>query len=119
MPTHRSLYDNARREALIIMLLWLVSSVYSAGYCYLFGYKSHEVVENAYGPTVSQAVGEMESWNRPGESLTFPLSLGIPDWVFYGVVIPWLICIGLTLIFCLCIYSEDDLSEVTTKKGAK
>ncbi len=52
----------------------------------------------------------MESYNRDPESLEFPFDLGIPDWVFWGIVIPWCICIVLSLIYCIFIFAEDDLN---------
>lgn len=109
----RSLYQNARREAVVILLLWLVSSIYSGTFCYLYGYKTHEAIAKPYGPTVSQFAGPLTEWDRSPETLAFPMSIGIPDWVFYGVVIPWAICIVLTFVFCIFYYSEDDLSEGT------
>ena len=107
----RSLYENSRREATIILALWLVSSLYSGTYCYLFGYKEHAVVSAQYGSTVSEAIGPLEDWNRSRETLTFPASIGIPDWTFYGVVLPWAICIVLTILFCIFIFAEDDLTD--------
>ena len=108
--TTRSLYENSRREAIVILIIWLVTTIYSSVYCYLFGYKSHDMVASAKGPTLSELVGDLPGWNRAAESLQLPLSLGIPDWVFFGVVVPWCLCIGLTFWFCLFFFVEDDLS---------
>ncbi len=60
---------------------------------------------------IGAMVGSLESLNRDPESLNMPLGLGIPDWVFYGIVIPWLGCILATFWFCLFFFVEDDLTE--------
>ena len=57
----------------------------------------------------AELVGEIESFNRLPASFTTPLGLGIPDWVFYGIFCPTAVAIIITIIFCLFIYSEQDL----------
>lgn len=54
---------SARREMGVALVLFAAALVYTCGYCYLYGY------------------------GRSPESLTFVL--GFPDWVFWGVVVPW------------------------------
>ena len=48
---------------------------------------------------------------RDPASLTYPLGLGIPDWVFYGIALPWAVCVLLSFWYGLFYFSEDDLSE--------
>jgi hypothetical protein len=55
-----------RREAALVLIVWLIACIYSVGYCGLFGY------------------------NRPARDIV--LVLGFPDWVFWGIVVPWLAC---------------------------
>ena len=57
--------------------------VYTVTYCYLFGY------------------------NRSLESLTFVL--GFPDWVFWGVVVPWLVCVVFSWLFAFVLVKDVDL----------
>jgi hypothetical protein len=58
---------------------------YTVTYCYLFGY------------------------NRPIESLTFVM--GIPDWVFWGVVTPWFVCLVLSAFFAFVLIKDIDLGK--------
>ena len=105
------LLRHARREARIILSCWVVSLVYTVSYCYLFGYFSHEPSGTSTGPDVAFALGGLAPFNRQVESLRTPLGLGVPDWVFFGIVLPWLGCIGLTLWFCFRCFREDDLGS--------
>lgn len=70
----------------------------------------HEPHPNAAGPSIGTLVGTLETFNRDPQFLTTPLGLGVPDWVFYGVIIPWVVSGFITILFCLCFFVEDDLS---------
>ncbi len=104
-----ALVHNSRREACLILGLWLLSLVYTVSLCYLWGYLSHEPMPVALGPDVASLVGPLEGFQRDPSQLGEPLGLAVPDWVFYGILAPWAVCIGLTLWFCLRVFSEDDL----------
>ncbi|NOY43105.1 MAG: hypothetical protein GXP26_14895 [Planctomycetes bacterium] len=106
------IYLHTRREAKIILVMWVVAMVYTCSYCYLYGYASHPSDPAVAGPTISDWVGPLESFDRKADSVTTPLGLGIPDWVFYGVALPWLACIFVSILFCLFIYEDDDLDSV-------
>jgi hypothetical protein len=58
----------SRREALIILTASALALGWAGVVSYLWGY------------------------GRDPATLTYPLGLGIPDWVFWGVVAPWLAC---------------------------
>lgn len=73
----------ARREALIAFTMWLTATVYSVGYCCAFGY------------------------GRKAESLTFVL--GFPDWVFWGLVLPWGFFTVAASGFAMCFMTDQDL----------
>jgi hypothetical protein len=79
------LLQNARRESRIIMIVWALCLVWSVGLGYVLGYR------------------------RPAEELTF--ILGMPDWVFWSVLLPW----GGALIFggwfCFGYMADDDLGQ--------
>ena len=55
---------------------------------------------------------------RP-EQLSFPLGLGIPHWVLWGVVVPWIVCNAVTVVMCfwgiedIPLDSEADRSDVS------
>ena len=76
---------SARREALVVLVLWLAALTYTVGYCYLYGY------------------------GRSLESLTFVM--GIPDWVFWGVVVPWMACLLASWGFSFLLMADADLGE--------
>jgi len=63
------------------------------------------------GTSVGELAGPLHSLDRAPESLSTPLGLGIPDWVFYGLIVPWLVCIAITFWFCLFYFADDDLGE--------
>ena len=104
------IYRNSLREARFILGLWTFCFIYTVSYCYLTGYLVHEPLPTSTGPGVATLLGPLEALNRDAESLTYPFGLGIPDWVFYGVAVPWGICIILSFVYGLFIFTEDDLS---------
>ena len=75
----------ARREALMALAMWVAAMTYTLTYCYL----------NGYGRTV--------------DSLTFVL--WFPDWVFWGIVVPWSICILASTVFAFCILGNEPLDD--------
>lgn len=77
------LLKSARREALIAFAMWFTAMVYSVGYCVQFGY------------------------GRTAESLTFVL--GFPDWVFWGLVLPWGVCTVASSLFAFFVMKDEDL----------
>jgi hypothetical protein len=80
-----TLVRRARREAALALGIWLVAMVYSVSYCYLNGY------------------------GRSADSLTFVL--WFPDWVFWGIVAPWAICIAISLPFAFRLMGDESLGE--------
>ncbi len=91
-------------------MLWLACCLYTVTYCYLNGYLVHEPHPNAAGPAIGALFGPLEAFDRQPRSLTTPLGLGAPDWVFYGILAPWVIATVAIIVFCLFFYKEDDLS---------
>lgn len=76
---------SARREAILVLGIWLLAACYTLGYCGLFGY------------------------GRKAETLTFVL--GFPDWVFWGLVVPWLVCSFLSFVISNFVMTDEDLGE--------
>jgi len=109
--TEDSIYRRTLWEAKLILGMWVVALIYTCTYCYLYGYESHPSDPASTGPAVSAWFGPLESFDRDPASLVTPLGLGIPDWVFYGVVAPWIACIAATFWFCLFVFREDDLGS--------
>ena len=68
-----------------MFLIWLTACVYSISVCYSQGY------------------------NRDASTLTYVL--GFPDWIFWGVVVPWSVCTGLCLILAYFVITDEDLGE--------
>jgi len=79
------LLRNARREGLVIMAVWAVALVWSVGSGVRLGY--------------GRSAQEMQ------------LILGMPDWVFWSVVLPWGICFLFSLWFCFAFMADDDLGQ--------
>ena len=76
---------SARKEAVAALLLFAAALVYTVTYCALKGY------------------------HRDPETLTF--ILGLPDWVFWGVVVPWLACSSIAFPFALRFMKDADLGR--------
>jgi hypothetical protein len=81
----QQLLRHARREGLVIMVVWALALVWSVGYSYLHGY------------------------NRPVNDIR--LVFGMPDWVYWGIVVPWAVCLVFTVWFCFVFMSDDDLGR--------
>jgi hypothetical protein len=82
-PVEDTLVRHARREAAVALLMWLVAMIYSVGVCYTYGY------------------------GREPDSLTFVL--WFPDWVFWGIVVPWAICTLASVGFAFAFMGDEGL----------
>src|SRR5207249_8942518 len=91
----RKLFRHARREAWIVLGVWAVSLVWAVGYCYLYGYQH-------------SADSCVVQWGlvSPRTPADFAMIAGMPDWVFFGILVPWLLCTAFT--FGFCFYMKDD-----------
>lgn len=84
-PTDDPVLRSARREALVVLAAWLAALAYTITYCYRHGY------------------------HRAPDSLTFVL--GFPDWVFWGIVLPWTVCLLFSFYFGATFVRDEDLGE--------
>jgi hypothetical protein len=84
-PKEQQLLGHARREGLLLMAVWALALLWSVGYSRLFGY------------------------DRNADDI--PLILGMPDWVFWGIAVPWVICFLFTTWFCFFFMADDDLGR--------
>jgi hypothetical protein len=100
------LFRHARREALVVIVVWALALFWTVGYCYLYGYQ-HEadswVVKAGLAP--------------PPDARTFQPILGLPRWVVYGIVLPWLACTAFTVLFSLFGMTDDDLGASAPEGG--
>lgn len=84
-PTDDPVLRSAKRESLVVLATWLSAMAWTVTYCYLHGY------------------------GRAPESLTFVL--GFPDWVFWGIVAPWVVCAAFSTYFGHTFVRDEDLGE--------
>jgi hypothetical protein len=75
---------SSRREAVFVMSLWTLACAYTVGYAALFAYRVDP------NPT---------------------LIIGMPAWVFWGVLTPWAVCTLLTCWYALFVIRDEDLGE--------
>lgn len=78
-------YLNCRREAVLILMAWAVCLLWTVGYSYTFGY------------------------NLAAEQVT--ITLGMPSWVFWGVLVPWMAATVFSCWFSLSYMADDDLGD--------
>jgi hypothetical protein len=81
----QQLLRHARREGLLIMAVWAACLVWSVGSAYLLGY------------------------HRNADDIR--LILGMPDWVFWSVVLPWGLVLLFSVWFCFAYMADDDLGR--------
>jgi Protein of unknown function (DUF997) len=84
-PVDDPVLASARREALVVLAIWIAAMGWTVTYCYLNGY------------------------NRDFKDLKF--IFGFPDWVFIGIVVPWSLCVVLSFFFGTIFVRDDDLGE--------
>jgi hypothetical protein len=70
------------------MSVWLAATIYCCAYSYFFGYLRPD---HPLGPQDVQPI------------------LGIPSWVFWGVLAPWAVCAVFTFWFAGWSMADDDL----------
>lgn len=84
---------SSRREALITVSIWAVACVYSLVVCYRYGYE------------------------RDAATLTY--ILGFPDWIFWGVIVPWTVCTGLCFVMAYFVIRDEDLGDEQAEETLK
>ena len=65
------------------MLVWAVALIYTVAYCAHYGY------QDGSGP--------------------LQMVWGVPRWVFWGIVAPWVAAVIFTIWFCFGFMADDDL----------
>ena len=79
------LLRTARREAIVVFAIWLAAITYTVGYSYTFGY------------------------DRPEESITY--FYGVPDWVMWGIVLPWAVSTVAAVWFAVFFMTDEPLGD--------
>jgi hypothetical protein len=74
---------HSRREALLALVIWLAAMSFTVGYC----------ARHAYG--------------RDPSDLSFVM--GFPDWVFWGIVVPWVACVVVSWWFAVFFMGDEPL----------
>ena len=77
------LVRSARREALFVLAIWAAAISFSVWYCHSHGYE----------------VRELE------------FVLGVPDWVFWGILVPWIVCTAAGILFANAFMRDDPLGR--------
>ena len=93
-PDYDPVFLNARREAVLIFLIWLAAMLWTVPYCYINGFTP---------PAAGEKVATVG---------------GIPAWVFWGIGAPWMVANVLTIGFCLFIMKDDDLGRADDEPDA-
>ena len=86
------IFLNSRREAIVIFCLWLTALIWAVPFCYINGYQTD------FDPA------------------TLSTTWGIPTWLFWGILVPWIVADLFTIWFCFCYMKDDELGE--TNEGA-
>jgi hypothetical protein len=76
---------SARREAIIVFATWGIATAYCLIYCGRY----------AYGRSIDD----------------LKYVAGFPDWVFWGIVVPWGVCILFSWVFAAVWMRDEDLGE--------
>lgn len=74
---------SARREALVVLATWICALSYTVAYCLHYGY------------------------DPSADDLAFVC--GFPDWVFWGILAPWGVCLLLSYWFSYHFMTDADL----------
>jgi hypothetical protein len=85
MAAPHPILQSARREALVVAGLWVTAGAWAVSFCWLYGYG-----------------------NTPDK---VHFTLGFPTWIFWGVVLPWVICALLSLVIANLIMTDADLGN--------
>jgi hypothetical protein len=86
-PALDPIFRSARRESLTVVAIWISATIWCVSYCYRNGY-AHNAEQ------LQQMAAELQ------------FVLGFPSWVFWGIIVPWMVCLMLSTWFAFY-YMED------------
>lgn len=87
-------YLNSLRELKILACFGVGSLLYTVGYSAMFGYR------------------------RPESQAEQAITLGMPSWVFWGVLLPWIFTGAVTIAFALFVMRDDDDDLIEQTEGS-
>ncbi len=90
-PQEDPVVRNARREAIVSVLIWFLAMAYTVGYCWLFAYGRDPATMRFYA--------------------------GIPDWVLWGIIAPWLVCLVVSWWFAYVFMTDEPLGAEAPPAG--
>jgi hypothetical protein len=90
-PPDDPVFLHARREAVVMLLVWAASFAWTVPYCYFNGY------------------------DAPGDLAQLQLVLGMPAWVFWGILVPWIVFGVIAILLCLYFIQDDDLEPAASQ----
>lgn len=93
IPQPTRVFVNSRREAVVIFGAWFVALCWSVPYCYI----------NGYGQQVDPA--------------TMSTIMGVPSWLFGGILMPWIIADLFTIWVCFFYMQDDELGMAGDEEG--
>lgn len=83
-------YLHSRREAVVILLVWVATFAWTVPYCYVYGYSA------------------------PADPAALELVFGMPAWVTWGVGVPWVVAGLVSIALCAWFIRDDDLEPSST-----
>ena len=97
----RKTFRNGIFEARFAVVVWFLALCWTVGYCYLNGYTTHEPDST------------LVEWGlaEPRSEDNLRTVWGVPDWVFYGVFVPWFVCFLITVGYGIFVMGDDDLGQ--------
>jgi hypothetical protein len=78
------LYRHSRRETIVIIVLFAIFCAWSVAVYYFMGLQAD-----------------------PGQPVS--ITFGMPSWVFYGLLLPWILVDVVAVWFCFFYMKDDDL----------
>ena len=90
---------HGRREAIVILSAFVVCLIWSITCCYLLGYPGPESLPSEGHGSHALPNGQVAR------------VLGMPGWVFWGVLVPWFAADVFALWFCFFFMADDPLGE--------
>jgi hypothetical protein len=87
-------YLHARKEAWLILGVWFLAMLWTLPVSYFNGFDSQVDIEQ----------------------VTF--IWGMPSWVFWGIGLPWMVANLITIWFCFCYFSTDDLEPPESNENS-
>lgn len=105
-PQYDPVYLHARREAAVVMLMFAAALLWSVGNYYLVG-----LVDGGFSAALPVAAHAQPSLLDDPRFAAPEVStvLGMPLWVFTGILLPWLAIDVAVFWFCYYYMADDDL----------